>query len=181
MAENYRSEGRAVDLFNVTAGSALIAGSPVGILTGTSVLRHIGESVTGAPGSSGQGGNFFIGIVDENYTSTHGGNIRILTEGVFEARFTTAVVAPQVGEPAWIDSGGVVGSEFVVDAGSGAHTGEAPIGTIVGIVTGETSGTRCQVRISPLALHRIAYRSTGSSTVVTGQAAAYAGTWPVLT
>lgn len=177
MAENLKGSGEIIELFNVTAGSSLQAGNVVGFLTGTNVLRHIGESVTGAPGSSGQGGNYAVGILEEDITSTFGpGNVRVIVGGIIEALITSAAGTGFLGQPLFIDSATVTNGVVVDFAG---HTGETPIGTLIGHTNAASlSGTRVLFYLKPGALRWSTANLDGSGATITGINDIHNLVWP---
>ncbi len=139
MSENRRSEGRLVTLQFCTAASNIPAGTPLAVMSATSLIYTLGLSTTGFGATAGIG-SYFAGISDEDL-SAGDSPVTLWVEGVFELTAASAWSTAYVGDAVMPDSGRVC---VVVGV-----TGTPPIGSYIPAGTGERSGTTILVKIKP--------------------------------
>jgi len=162
MAENRRSEGRLVTLEGATAASNIVAGSMVGTSGVTGHLVYTLSSSTVGLGLSGNLGQCFLGVLDED-VSAGDSPITVWTEGVFEFELSTAALsgALYLGAPVWASDSGTVGQEVNIIGETGSHA----IGTLVGAPAWATTSVgHVQVKISPAMYHWSYYQPAATAT-----------------
>lgn len=166
--ETRRSEGRLVTLQFCTAASNIPAGTPLAVMSATSLIYTLGLSTTGF-GASGGIGLYFAGISDEDL-SAGDSPVTLWVDGVFELTASSAWTTAYVGDAVMPDSGKVVAITPI--------TGNASIGSYIPAGTGERSGTTVLVKIKPAIWNWITMGGSVSGTG--GTAAGQGGVFPRL-
>jgi hypothetical protein len=160
--ENRIGDGILLTFESCTAFSNIPAGTPVAIGTGLATghsIYTLGNAVAGM-GETGAnvGGAHFIGITDKDYSAGES-PVSVWTEGVFRMYTSSSTVKAnlQIGFPVWQLSG----TRVVLGVPPATHTGDVPIGTLVGIcgASGNTTGRYVEVLIRPGAYRWTIYGS----------------------
>ena len=146
MASNYRGDGNLITLTNCTAFSALNAGVLVCLCTtgsNANNLYTLGNAVAGQSATALMGYQF-VGVLDQDIAAG-AANPTVRTNGVFVLTLSSGSVSGDIipGAPVWADSGNIV----VTPA---ANTGDAAIGSIVGMATWGVTGADVDVKINPV-------------------------------
>ena len=151
MAENRISEGRLVTLEGATAASNIVAGTMVGLNTGSNSIYSYSRETAGFSGTAGAFGMRFIGILDEDVSAGQC-PVTVWTEGVFRLRFQlgNSGAAAFVGRPVFAcSSGGGLLVSTNSGGAAGNPTGTNPIGTVVAWGVSGTAGDWLDVKINP--------------------------------
>jgi len=167
MAETLRSNNNTDGLLTLTecaAASNIPAGTPVALLTGSTMIYTLGDSTPGFSCTALMG-HHFIGITEEDY-SAGDSPVTIWTKGVFKLQTASGCSATNTTntlcQAVFADSG------RYVNIGHATTTGDAAIGTLV-IRAASGSSSWCGVKINPGMWRRMKYMP--NSTTATSYAA----------
>lgn len=167
MSENLLSNNNSdglLTLTDCTAASNIPAGTPVALLTGSTMIYTLGQTVAGFS-CTALLGHHFIGITDEDY-SAGDSPVTIWTNGVF--KMYTASGCSATNTTNTLVQAVFAKSGRYVQIGHATTTGDAAIGTLIQPAASGSSSW-CGVKINPAMWRRMKYMP--NSTTATSYAA----------
>lgn len=167
MAETLRSNNNTdglLTLTDCTAADNIPAGTPVALLTGSTTIYTMGQTVSGFS-CTALLGHHFIGITDADYSANES-PVTVWTKGVFKLYVASGCSATNTTNT--LCQAVFAKSGRYVQIGHATTTGDAAIGTLV-IRADSGSSTWCGVKINPAMWRRMKYMP--NSTTATSYAA----------